>query len=94
MTALLQRLAAIEILLQAATPESLGRASSLALIIARSAPTGHCSHLAMRLMSAIENRRRPAARGAPVDGGPDQALWRLRTALEETASTAEADGSP
>lgn len=66
------------------SPEAIDKAESLALAIARAAPPGGASHLAMQLMSSISNLRRPDAQPA-ADGGPSHALWRLRSALEESA---------
>lgn len=83
MSDLLERLAEIERLIEAPTRENIDRATALALVVARSDESGTASHLAMQLMSTLQNLRREGSGGQ--DGGPGKALWRLRVALEDCA---------
>lgn len=59
----------------------LERASALMVSIARAAPQGRLSNMAMRLMSAVHDAR---SRGAGDDGEIQVLLARLRAAVEET----------
>lgn len=83
MSTLIEQLAEMERLIQAPTSENISRACTLALNIARSEESGTASHLAMQLLSALQNLRR---NGSSEDGGPAKALWRLREALENSAA--------
>jgi hypothetical protein len=59
------------------------RASTLAVSIARNAPTGGVANLAMQAMSAAIELRRQSAAQSPPDEGVARALERLRVALQE-----------
>jgi hypothetical protein len=70
-----------------AVPDHIDRAAKLALSIARNAPTGAISNLAMKLMSAVHDLPREGEPAAIASDSLSECLVRLRTSLQEGAST-------
>jgi hypothetical protein len=81
---LLERLKALESLLsQANLRESLPAAHSLALSIARDAPTPAIADLGSKLIAVINELKRKPDDPRTEDIPLQKALWRLRLALQE-----------
>ena len=81
--ALLSSLKEVEELLQfPGVPGHVHKATALAMRIARSAGSGHISHLAMKLISEALKLRSAACDRKEINA----VLWHLRIALQEAKS--------
>jgi hypothetical protein len=81
---LLSRVKEMEELLHFPTVQGhIERASTLAVSIARNAPTGGVANLAMQVMSAAIELRRQGGTAKPEDERMGRTLERLRSALQD-----------